>query len=165
MRFLIGFALLALVSGCAAPPPPAKAPAPPPVQPAPPPVADWRDTPLTPGGWRYAAAEAAATFADPSGKALFVMRCDIASRTVILSQTGGVAASPLTMSVTTSYGATNLPAQASAGEVQVRLGARDPFLDRMAFSRGRISVHSSGMAQLILPAWAEIGRVIEDCRA
>ena len=44
------------------------------------------------------------------------------------------------------------------------LAVTDPLLDAMAFSRGRFVVEQPGQAPLVLPPYAEIGRVIEDCR-
>lgn len=46
----------------------------------------------------------------------------------------------------------------------VELGAQDRLLDAMAFSRGRFAVETGGLPTLYLPAWAEVTRVIEDCR-
>ena len=40
----------------------------------------------------------------------------------------------------------------------------DAILDAMAFSRGRISVEIEGQLPVILPSWAEITRIVEDCR-
>jgi hypothetical protein len=34
----------------------------------------------------------------------------------------------------------------------------------MAYSRGRFAVEINGLPTLYLPSWAEVGRVIEDCR-
>ena len=42
--------------------------------------------------------------------------------------------------------------------------ARDPLLDAIALTKGRFAVETSGMSTLYLPAWAEVTRVIEDCR-
>jgi hypothetical protein len=49
-------------------------------------------------------------------------------------------------------------------EATVTLPASDRALDAIAYSRGRISVEAPGAARLILPVWAEVSRVIEDCR-
>jgi len=38
------------------------------------------------------------------------------------------------------------------------------LLDAMALSKGRFAVELEGEAALYLPAWAEVSRVIEDCR-
>jgi hypothetical protein len=42
--------------------------------------------------------------------------------------------------------------------------SNDPILDAMAFSRGRILVEAEGQQPIILPSWAEIARIVEDCR-
>jgi hypothetical protein len=144
----------ALLAGCAGKPAPAPRPA---VEaaPAPPPglVADtplqpaegWTDGPLTPGEWSYGDGEA--------HYAGFALRCDSARRLVVLSREG--VAGPLR--VLTSYGERALPAGAA-------LPASDPLLDEMAFSRGRFAVAAEGVAMLVVPAWPEPGRVVEDCR-
>ena len=48
--------------------------------------------------------------------------------------------------------------------VALALTAGDPFLDKMAFSRGRFVVAVSGTPRLAIPAWPEFARVVEDCR-
>ena len=60
----------------------------------------------------------------------------------------------------------NLPASfnPATGMVSASLPAFDPFLDAIAFSRGRVEFSVSGPAALVLPSWAEAARVIEDCR-
>ncbi|WP_345907778.1 hypothetical protein [Sphingomonas sp. UBA4815] len=44
------------------------------------------------------------------------------------------------------------------------LAGNDRLLDAMAFSRGRFTIEQAGQPPLIIPAYAEVGRVIEDCR-
>ncbi len=44
------------------------------------------------------------------------------------------------------------------------LDPRDPLLDAMALSKGRFAVEVEGEAPLYLPSYAEVSRVIEDCR-
>ncbi|WP_131819193.1 hypothetical protein [Sphingomonas jatrophae] len=154
--------LLFAPASCAAPPKavPVAAPPPPPVIAAPRPVPvgnDWRDWPLTPGTWRYrAGSPSVAAFG-----AEFQMRCDPATRTVELARAAPAAG---TMSVTTSQEVRALATTAAGGFARASLNGRDPFLDKMAFSRGRIVIAMTGTARLVLPAWAEIGRVVEDCR-
>ncbi|HEU0100627.1 MAG TPA: hypothetical protein VFQ67_17845 [Allosphingosinicella sp.] len=151
--------LLALLSACAGKPAPAPAAAPP-LRQAPPasaapvaaaPVAadpaDWRDRPLTPGDWSYDPGAGEARYAG------FSLRCDGASRRVTLSRAGALA--PLRLR--TSFGEHVL-------EPGAALPADDPRLDEIAFSRGRFLVEAKGMADLVLPAWPEPARVIEDCR-
>jgi hypothetical protein len=38
------------------------------------------------------------------------------------------------------------------------------MLDKLAYSLGRTMIEASGTPTLILPAWPEVARVIEDCR-
>jgi hypothetical protein len=52
----------------------------------------------------------------------------------------------------------------AATPFDIALSVRDPLLDAMAFSRGRFTLEMAGAQTLVLPAWSEIGRVIEDCR-
>lgn len=56
------------------------------------------------------------------------------------------------------------PAPGGQPQLIATLRAGDPLLDAMAFSRGRFAIEVNGLPTLYLPAWAEIGRVIEDCR-
>ncbi len=48
--------------------------------------------------------------------------------------------------------------------VSASLPANDPLLDAIGFSRGRFVVEQAGTPPLVLPAWAEVERVVEDCR-
>lgn len=175
-------ALLATTAACvpkAAPPPPVAAPAPvrPPAPPSPAPApvhANWLDAPQTPGDWSYRAGAGGgiAAFGVGGGAApLFTMRCDLAARSVIL---GRGATSPTTaaagMTVRTETQTRTLPATRSqsatdpGGAVQARVTRDDRLLDAMALSKGRFAVEVPGMNSLYLPSWAEVTRVIEDCR-
>jgi hypothetical protein len=157
-------ALLAALGGCAAPtrapPAPAALPQPlppPPVPPSPlppPPQAeDWRDIALTPGDWSYSgdAAGSEARFGD----AALGLRCDRARRQIVIARAGAAAGAEIF--VRTSFGSRRLAAGAA-------LAASDFLLDQMAFSRGRFTVEAAGLPMLVVPAWPEAARVIEDCR-
>ena len=163
------------LAGCVAAPAPAPSPPPAPVAPPPsPPVAapaprDWRDVPQTPGDWRYAplANGSEARFGAVGGEALVVLRCDRAASTVTLYRAGS-AQGPVPASITTSSDmrpASAMPvAGASPQMVALAFAAGDRMLDAIAFSRGRFVVDVNGLPVLTLPAWAEVGRVVEDCR-
>lgn len=168
MRKIIAFAVLTVLAGCAGAPKvvPRAAPRPVPVYvPPPPPPAplpsDWRDWPYTPGDWRYArdARGSVATF----GAGAFVIRCDPAANVVVLSRSAAAAA-PLPMTVRTSSTLRTLTTQPTGAGLVVSLTPRDGLLEAMAFSRGRFVVEQPGLPALVLPSWAEIGRVTEDCR-
>ncbi|HEX6376320.1 MAG TPA: hypothetical protein VFZ91_11440 [Allosphingosinicella sp.] len=156
MRAATGMAA-ALLAGCASKPAPAPRPAPvarpaapPPAEPPPAPVArDWPDRSLTPGDWSYGS-EAGGSAARFAG---FSLRCDAASGQIRLTREGAGG----TFRVRTSYGHRTFPSGAA-------IPAGDPVLDEMAFSRGRFAVEADGLETLVVPAWPEPARVIEDCR-
>ena len=107
--------------------------------------------PLTPGQWTYAAS---ATGSEARYGAAFSLRCDRATRTVIISRPG---AAPTVLTIATDSVTRNLP-------VGGRLLANDPLLDAIAFSRGRFVVAGGGVT-LAIPSWPEAARSIEDCRS
>lgn len=169
---LAAAALATLAASCSEriipPPTPTPTPSPRPAPPPPPapvqqrPAADWRQAPITPGDWRWSGdgGQSVARFAGGT----LVLRCDRRTGGISL-QRAGSARDPQPMTITTTSGtrtvtATPLGSQALA----VTLGARDPVLDAMAFSRGRFAVEAPGTAPLYVPSWPEISRVIEDCR-
>jgi hypothetical protein len=153
IRSIAGGLAVALLSACAgkpAPAPQAAAP-PPPVLAEPPPAesvaGDWRDRALTPGDWSFDPGAGEARFGD------FSLRCDSGRRRIVMARSG--ASGPLRLR--TTFGERTLPSGAA-------LPATDPLLDELAFSRGRFTVDSAGATTLVLPAWPESARVIEDCR-
>ena len=97
--------------------------------------------------------------------AALVLRCDRAERRIFLSRPG-TATAPLTVRTTSATRA--LAVQPTGGTppyAAVALAPSDPLLDAMAFSRGKLVVEQVGAPRLVVPAWAEIGRVVEDCRS
>lgn len=120
------------------------------------PAADWRTVPVTAGtwSWRPLPGGSEAIFQDYRGPQL-VVRCNRISRSVSLLRTGAIGGAPVV--VRTTGAERTLPGLAT-------LSATDPFLDAIAFSRGRFAVEVAGAPRLILPAWPEAARSIEDCR-
>lgn len=175
MRIIPPLAVLVLIGGCAAPRP-AAPPPPTPVAtvrvlpPPPRPAAvgpDWRDWALTPGTWSYArdARGSIALFGPANAAAALVLRCDRGARMLYLSRAGAQAATVTlrTTSMTRSLGfvPTGNPAEPY---IAVAIAPGDPLLDAMGFSRGHFVVDQPGSPALVVPAWAEIERVTEDCR-
>lgn len=152
-------------SAPAATPRPSYQPAPRPAyQPAPAGATTWADLPATPGDWRWSqeGGQSVARFA--SGR--LTLRCDIAARSVRIErgEPGTPASGSATLTLRTQTQTRALSAVPQAGTLAVSLGARDPLLDAMAFSRGRFAVEGGGMPALLVPSWTEVSRVIEDCR-
>ena len=146
----------------APPPPPAPAPRPAPAPAPPPPPADWRDAALSPGDWSFRNDGPVSTASfGTAGAASFVVRCD-AGRQINLIR--AAASGGGTLVVRTTFGERSLAASSGAGGIAATLAASDPLLDEIMFSRGRFLVRTQGNADLIVPAWPEPARVIEDCR-
>lgn len=168
---LTSLALLAACTPTVRPPAPAPVPKPTPT-PAPAPVrspyvGDWRDWPVTPGNWVYRPAGSrgsSAQFGVAGQPAQFAIQCDPSAHRIILSR---AAATGTMMTVRTSAMARTLTTTASSDAAAVQfavVASDDPLLDAMAFSRGRFIIELSPLSPLVVPAWSEVSRVIEDCR-
>jgi hypothetical protein len=138
--------------------------------PAPPRAAapDWRDAPLTPGTWTWTreGSTTVARFAD----GLLALVCNPAAGMVSLLRQGSGSSLPsgeVPMTIVTSTMVRPVSGSAIAGmppAVAATFAPRDALLDAMAFSRGRFAVETAGLPTLYVPSWAEVGRVVEDCR-
>ena len=114
-----------------------------------------RSAPLSVGAWRYRTTPlgSEAAFGDS-----FVIRCNAANRQVTLLRPQAAATPTTPMMVATDSMMRSLPASGAI------LSATDPLLDAIAFSRGRFVVTGGGGEALVIPAWPEAARAIEDCR-
>ena len=94
--------------------------------------------------------------------------CEVATRKIgIVRATSAAKQGEVAMRIsteTTSRPMMAKPASGSPARVLTTLDARDPLLDAMAITRGRFAVEVEGEPGLYVPAWAEVTRVIEDCR-
>jgi hypothetical protein len=119
------------------------------------------------GSWRYLPTTdgSEATFLNASAIPQVTVRCTRTTREVTISKPAGGAAPFLT--VWTNSKTRNLPASFNPATTRISAAtsAYDPLLDAIAFSRGRVGFEVSGQPALVVPAWAELTRVIEDCRA
>jgi len=143
-------------------PTPSASPLPPPVQ------TDWIGRPQTAGNWRYVSepGETLAIFADTQGEAQAVLSCRMGERVIDLARAGRATGSA-TVTIRTETASRTLAAQASGSTQPITVAtvqARDPLLDAIALTRGRFAMEVPGRPALYLPAWAEVTRVIEDCR-
>lgn len=178
LRAALPFAAVAALAGCvpppASPPTPSPTPAPAP-QPtvAPPQIPtptydNWMDAPQTPGDWHYEVTPTGgvARFGPSQSEARFSMVCDRTRGTVSLVRAGSAPVA-VAMRIRAEAGDRTLDAVPSGGQppsLVATLPANDPFLDWMAFSKGRFAVEVHGLDTLYVPAWPEVSRVIEDCR-
>src|SRR4051794_15150124 len=122
-------------------------------------------TPIA-GSWIYSttASGSEASFVNASAMPQLTLRCTRATRRITIAKPASGAAPLLT--VWTSAQTRGLPASFNPAtqRLSADVMAYDPLLDAIAFSRGRFGVSVSGAAPLVVPAWAEVARVIEDCR-
>ena len=127
----------------------------------------WNDEPQTPGTWTYVnePGESLGLFGDANPVHLFVLRCDKESRQIGIARRGE-SQGELMMRVRTETAERLLNASEVPGYglVAANLPANDPLLDAMAITKGRFAIEVEGMEPLYIPAWAEVTRVIEDCR-
>jgi hypothetical protein len=118
------------------------------------------------GSWTYATTNdgSEATFSNTSAQPQLTIRCTRSTRRIAILK-AAASASP-SLWVWTSSEKMSLPAtyDPSTSRVSADLGAYDPLLDAIASSRGRIGFSSSGLETLVVPPWADVARVIEDCR-
>ena len=159
------------VAACVQPPapPPLPRPAPSVVQTVPPPplpAADWSDRAISPGTWTYARDPrgSIARFGPAGADAQFTVRCMSADATIYLSRPGTVAGRMTVRATDAARSFDALPTGGTPPYVAVQLTARDPLLDAMAFSRGKLLIALDGQPDLIAPPWPEMIRVLEDCR-
>ena len=125
---------------------------------------NWLDAPQTPGDWTYRAigSDSFAEFRSPAGEMVFQLNCT-SDRDIFLA----VAVQGLhegSILIRTETQSRLLGSAAREGWRVAALRPADPLLDAMAITKGRFAMEVDGMAPLYLPAWAEVTRVIEDCR-
>jgi len=170
---LLLLASLTAFAACSSPPPPPMPQAPPPkplVVAAPPPPArpagDWTDWPLAAGDWVYRQDDrgSIALFGPMNADALVTLRCDRTRQRIYLARAGSGAGRIVIRSSSTLKEFAGSPTGGAVPYVATEIMPRDPILDAMIFSRGRIAIEVSGQTPLAIPSWAEIGRVVEDCR-
>jgi len=120
----------------------------------------------TSGAWTYArsARETVARYGVPGAEAVFVLRCDVSARRTVVAR-AGASEGRMTLGATTGVQAYQAqPVSGNTSMVGVAIDPRDPQLDAMAFSRGRMLIALDGAPDLVLPSWPEFARVVEDCR-
>lgn len=172
----LSFTLAACVPAPDSTPAPSPAPTPvtqtpTPTPPPPAPAGNWIDQPQTAGTWRLSGDQAAFVSRDGQGNVapsapLFIMECRRPNLR-LLTRIGGTRTAPLTIrteSTARTLQLTPTGGSTAPGYGYVDLPARDPLLDAMAVTRGRFAVETPGQPALYLPPWAEVTRVIEQCR-
>lgn len=134
---------------------------------------EYLDAPQTPGSWSYVdqPRETLALYETTEFQALFALRCSpdrtLQMARLVTKADSGEFASERVMRVTAETTSRLLataivPGQDAAHMAELDPG--DPLFDAIAITKGRFMVEVEGETPLYLPAWVEVGRVIEDCR-
>ena len=144
-------------------------PAPTPALAAPVPLpANWIDQTRTVGSWIYEPVNGGtiARYVETSGSPLFSIGCMTNSRRVVLIRHEVGDPGPTLLTIYTETATRTLRAKPAieGTDVSHAAAANDPLLDAIALTRGRFAVETPENPTLYLPAWAEVTRVIEDCR-
>lgn len=149
-------------TACASEPPPAE----PSIEIAPV-YESYLDEPQTPGTWDYVdePTESLGLYGIGNPVHPFVIRCDKEAGRIGLARRT-TRDGPLTLIVQTETTTRQLVASTveGYGMVAANLDPHDTLLDAMAITKGRFVVGLEGEEALYIPAWAEVTRVIEDCR-
>ena len=170
---LLLLASLTALAACSSPPPPPVPQAPPPKPlvvaaplPAARPTGDWTNWPLAAGDWVYRQDDrgSIALFGPMNAEALLTIRCDRARQRIYLARSGSGAGRIVIRTSSTLKEFAGSPTGGAVPYIATEIMPRDPILDAMIFSRGRIAIEVAGQTPLAIPSWAEIGRVVEDCR-
>lgn len=126
---------------------------------------------MSPGDWAYRRDDrgSAAMFGPVGADADFVVRCDAFARRVFVSRKGAFPPGETgRMTLRATSGLATYAVSNTGGEktyVAAELASADRHLDALGFSRGRFLVSVKGASDLVVPAWPELARVIEDCRS
>ena len=119
------------------------------------------------GAWAYTATGdgSEATFTNGSAAVQLTVHCTRATRRISIAK-AAIAAAPL-LNVWTSSLTRSVPSafNPATGKLTIDLTNYDPLLDALATSRGHVGFSVGSEPALVVPAWAEAARVIEDCRA
>jgi hypothetical protein len=118
------------------------------------------------GSWAYGVTGTGteARFLDASGSPQLWVQCTRATRRVGIARPA-TGASPF-LTVWTSSLTRQVPASFNPATLRltIDLAAFDPLLDAIVSSRGRVGYTVGAQPALVVPPWAEVSRVIEDCR-
>lgn len=117
--------------------------------------------PITPGTWTWQHDDGTSTavFAD----ALVTVTCDLPAGTVTIARRGNMADGAAVTLLSSTQNRT-FQGRKRGEQIAVTLAAGDAFLDALAMSRGRFGVEVVGLDPVYPGSWAEVSRVLEDCR-
>lgn len=117
--------------------------------------------PITPGTWTWTRKEDASVA--QFGDGLVTITCDAPAKTISIARRADAAADS-TVTILSSTQTRAFEGSRQGGQIVVTLDAGDALLDALALSRGRFGVAVAGLDAVYPGSWAEVSRVVEDCR-
>ncbi len=116
--------------------------------------------------YRQDARGSIALFGLPGADAQFTIRCDRIAGQIYVSRKGAAPGNaPATFRTSSTLRTLAMqPTGGTPAYMALTLFPRDPLLDAIGYSRGRFVIEQATMPVLVIPAWAEVLRVSEDCR-
>jgi hypothetical protein len=150
-------------------PQPVVEPRPAPSRPAEPVFRNYLDAPRSQGSWTYIPDDNGGQAAYGSGgsnNTVFALTCFKAAGQIgLMRMIDGSNPSAIRIKTETTERTLDAsPIDTQSNILMALVVASDPILDSMAITKGRFVVAVEGERTLYLPAWAEVTRVIEDCR-
>ncbi len=129
----------------------------------------WIDWPITQGDWVYRSDDrgSIALFGPAGRDAIVTLRCDRSRAKLYFSRADNTGTRGGNMTIRASSTLKQFAAQSVGGTpayIAAEIAPGDNFLDAVIFTRGRIAVESTGQQSIAIPVWAEIARVVQDCR-
>jgi len=126
----------------------------------------WLDEQRSVGDWQHRqnVSESRTQYIGTGGE-LFSLTCSFSNQNIRLErQVAAAQAGMMRIRTETGDRIFNAVPMAGTNTLSITLNATDPLLDAMAITKGRFAVEIEGASTLYLPSWAEVTRVIEDCR-
>ncbi|MEM9501592.1 MAG: hypothetical protein AAF941_07065 [Pseudomonadota bacterium] len=129
---------------------------------------DYLDAPQSAGDWTYYKdpRETLAFFGTAPDSPILILRCDLDTKMIGIGRPGqydGTAVMRISTETTTRVLEAE-PVSSVNRLAAAQLPAGDPLFDAMAITKGRFAIEVEGAKTIYVPAWAEVTRVIEDCR-
>jgi len=119
------------------------------------------------GTWNYSvsAIGSEANFLNTSALPQLTIRCTKATRRVTVAKPATRAAAMMTVWTSSAVRAVPASFNPLTNRISIEIVSNDPLLDSLAFSRGRVGITVGTTPSLVVPAWPEVARVVEDCRS
>ena len=106
-----------------------------------------------------------ANFLNTSALPQLTVRCTKATRRVTIAKPATRAAAMMTVWTSSAVRAVPASFNPLTNRISIEIVSNDPLLDSLAFSRGRVGITVGTTPSLVVPAWPEVARVVEDCRS